>query len=220
MIDFKDWSNGWLKEGHYISYFLGPVRYYELIILRDLAHWEYPWPETIDAGSVSGPEVPAALEITKGYDKNTNTNHIWQMIFGIKGQIFIYIELPTDTHRHGIPKEPKPSSNNRRVSHFTEWMSPFMEPSFLTEHFMMRPPNFQIAFDAFNPNTIDMTDVILNIFLSKMVTERIGTVSNGILEPSGTHYREVLEKLYKKVIPMRPITLEPVRAPAEAPAGV
>jgi len=219
MVDWKDWSEGWLKEGYFISYIRDGVHYFEHIIQKDFAHWEYDWPETITTLTTSGPHVPANFEITKGYDSKNNTNHLWQMIFGIKGQAYIYIELPTDLHRHGIPKVPKPSTIQRTVSHFEEWMSPFREPTFITEHFMMRPETFQIAFDAYNPQAIDLTDVILNIFLAKMVTERIGTVENGRLVPKADRWRETLDKLYRRVIPHRPITLLPVRAPAEAPAG-
>jgi len=219
MVDWKDWSEGWLKEGYFISYIRDGVHYYEHIIQKDFAHWEYDWPETITTLTTSGPHVPASLEITKGYDAKNNTNHIWQVIFGIKGQVYIYIELPTDLHRHGIPKVPKPSTTQRTVSHFEEWMSPWREPTFITEHFMMRPETFQIAFDAYNPQAIDLTDVKLNLFISKLVTERLGTVENGNLKPITDRWRETLDKLYRRVIPHRPITLLPVRMPAEAPAG-
>ena len=218
MASWKDWSDGWLREGYFISYLREGVRYYEHVIQRDWAHWVYNWPETISAGSESGPFVPAQLEVTKGYDPRTNTNRIWQVIFGIKGEVYIYVELPTDVHRHGIPKVPKPSSTMREVSHYEEWMSPFQEPSFITEHFMMRPETFRIAFSAYNPNEIDIRPK-LNIFIAKMITERIGHVENGRPVPAQDRFREVLDKLYRRVIPHRPITLMPVRAPAEAPAG-
>lgn len=215
---YQDWSS-WLREGYFISYLYEGVRYYENIVQRDLAHWEYDWPETIEAESVSGPFIPSDLEITRGYDETTNTNRIWQMIFGMKGQSLIYVELPTDIHRHGIPKDPKPSSANRFTSHFEEHMSPFFEPSFITEHFMMRPITQQIGFDAYNPDLTDDTDMRLNILIAKLGTERIGTSQAGILTPTQNRWAEVLDKLYKRVIPCRPITLMPVRAPAEAPAG-
>jgi hypothetical protein len=219
MFEWNDWSEGWIKDGYYLSYYREGVLYYEHVIARDFGHWEYDWPETISSLSTSGPHVPAQLEITKGYDKNTNTNQIWQMIFGMKGQAYIYIELPTDLHRHGIPKVPKPSTTMRRVSHFEEWMSPFHEPSFITEHFMMRPDTLQIAFDAYNPHAIDFTDLVLNIMLNKIQTERIGYVESGVPVASLDRFTDILDKLYRQAVPCRPITLMPVRAPAEAPAG-
>ena len=185
----------------------------------------YAWPETISATSVSGPFTPDELEITRGYDKKTNMNRVWQMIFGIKGQAYIYIELPTDIHRHGIPKAPKPTNALREVSHFEEYMTPFFEPSFITEHFLMRPEVSRISFDSYNPNAIDLTDVQLNIFIAKMMTERIGyqyidETGRVRLKPTNeSRWGETLQKLYKRLIPHRPITLLPVRAPAEAPGG-
>jgi hypothetical protein len=216
--EWTEWSD-WLREGYFISFLRDGVRYYEHIVQRDLGHWEYDWPETISATTDSGPYVPANLEITRGYDAVNQTNRIWQMIFGIKGQSFIYIEMPTDIHRHGIPKDPKPSSANRLTSHFEEYMSPFYEPTFLTEHFFMRPLTQQIAFSAYNPDAIADTDLRLNILLAKLATERIGTSQAGILTPLQERWRETLEKLYRRAIPHRPITILPVRAPAEAPAG-
>lgn len=228
MGDWKEWSR-WLEEGMNVSYYREGTKYYESIILRDLAHWEYEWPETISAGHESGPFVPDDLEITRGYEESTNLNHLWQLIFGLKGQAYIYIELPTDTHRHGIPKQPKPSSTLRKVSHFEEYMSPYFEPSFITEHILIRPTNNQIAFSAYNPNTIDLvhekpTGVWLNIFLAKLITERLGTEAvdeTGVvrLKPARKRWTEKLENLYYAKIPCRPLTLLPVREPAEAPAG-
>lgn len=223
MVDFKDWSDGWLKAGYYVGYIRDNVRFYEHIVSTDLGHYEYAWPEEIAAVSTSGPFIPSDLEITKGYDKSNNSNQIWQLIFGIKGQVYIYVELPTDLHRHGIPKRAKPSSDLREVSHFEEYMSSFHEPTFLTEHFMMRPDTLNIDFSAYNPRSITQRNIRLNIFINKMITERIGTieVSNSSVtqKPVNEHYREILDKLYKRLVPFRPLTLMPVRAPAEAPGG-
>jgi hypothetical protein len=223
MTDFKDWSEGWLREGWFITYFRDNTRFYEHIVARDFAHYEYDWPETISALSTSGPYVPDDLEITKGYDASNRSNQLWQLIFGIKGQVYIYVELPTDIHRHGLPKRAKPSSDLREVSHFEEFMSSFHEPTFMTEHFMMRPDTLKIDFSAYNPQNIAMPNVKLNIMINKMITERIGTIevsgSSVVQIPANEQYREVLDKLYRRLVPCRPITLLPVRAPAEAPNG-
>jgi hypothetical protein len=202
----------WLKEGYFISYTLEGTTYYEHIIAKDFAHWEYEWFEAIEPGVESGPKVPDQLVLTKKYDPNTNTNQIWQLIFGIMGEVYVYIELPTDTHRHGIPKVPKPSSDEREVSHFEEWMSPFYEPSFITEHIMIRPNTDRIAFSVYNPHSITITPR-LNIFIAKMVTERIGTERNGVLTPTSVRWKEILDRLYRRVVAFKPLTLLPVYAP-------
>lgn len=223
MARWEEWGEGWLKEGYYVSFQKEGIAYYERIVQRDFAHYEYDWPETISALGRSGPFVPDDLELTRGYNELNKTNMIWQMIFGIKGQVYIYVELPTDTKRHGVPKKPWHSSVLREVAHFEEWMSPFKEPSFITEHFMMRPEAFRIDFEAYNPQSISMPDLRLNIFLSKMVTERIGTeayTETGLqLLSTRTRFDEILKKLHQRLVACRPLTILPVFAPAVAPAG-
>ena len=222
MGDWKKWSE-WLREGYYISYVRNNIRYYEHIVARDLAHYVLKWHEVIDAGDTSGPKVPPDIVMTQGYDTDMNLNRIWQMIFGIKGQAYIYVELPTDTHRHGVPKVPKPRAELREVSHFEEWMSDFHEPTFLTEHIMMKPGYDRINFSAYNPHDIDIRPY-LNIFIAKLITERIGREQYGKLAtPKGAddevtarlaaRWKETLNKLFKRQIPHRPLTLQPVRAP-------
>lgn len=223
MGNWKEWSS-WLREGYFISYIRKGVRYYEYIQARDLAHYVYEWHETIQPGATSGPKVPGDITMTLGYDSDSFQNRIWQMIFGIKTQVYIYIELPTDTHRHGVPKVPKPNEELREVSHFEEWMSDFHEPSFVTEHIMMKPGFDRINFSAYNPTEIALKPY-LNIFMAKLTTERVGTERYGELntpvapdDPELTKlmrlkWEETLERLHKGQIPQRPLTLRPVSAP-------
>ena len=211
--DWNCWSK-WLEEGYNISYIRDGVRFYERITSRDFAHYTYTWPQTIATLTTSGPFTDDNFEITKGYESKTNTNQFWQFIFGIKGQVFIDVELPTDLHRHGIPKIPKPNSTQREVSHFEEWMSPYHEPNFITEHFLMRPSYNQITFGAYNPSDITLRPK-LRIFIAKFISERIGEEINGTIRASKPRWADLLEKLYKGLVACRPITLEPVRAPAE-----
>lgn len=211
-----DWSNGWIKEGHYISYFAEGTEYYEQVKARDFAHYVYDWHEVIAAGVESGPTVPQLLELTKSYDVSTRRNQIWQVIFGIKGQGYVYVELPTDLHRHGIPKAAKPNPNLRTVSHYEEWMSTFIEPTFLTEHFMIRPTLDRINFSVYNPNAQALLDFKLRFMINKMETLRLGQVQNNIVTPTEETWRDIMDKLHKQLIPCRPLSLYPVRAPAEA----
>jgi len=225
MGKWTDWSD-WIREGYFISYLKDGIRYYEHIIARDFAHYVYNWHETIGSGDTSGPTVPEDLTMTLGYDPDTTLNRIWQLIFGLKGQVYIYIELPTDIHRHGVPKRPKPDSTMRAVSQFEEYMSPYFDPSFITEHIMMKPGFDRINLEAYNPNAIDMTDVRLNFYIAKLTSERVGKELYGVLStpvvrgnPEVTDrlrakWSETLDKLYKRQIPSRPLTLMPVRAPA------
>jgi hypothetical protein len=223
MADWRDWSHGWLREGDYISFTADGVTYYERVVLRDFARYVYDWPETIAAGSVSEGKVPTDMEVTRGYDERTKLDYMWQIIFGIKGQAYIYVQLPADVKRHGTAKMPWHSVSKRTVAHFEEWMSPFHEPSFITEHFLKRPETYRISFDAYNPTDIALTDLKLNFMIAKLVNERVGTESyteEGLkLEATQKRWEETLKKLYQRQIPCRPITILPVRMPAEAPSG-
>ena len=231
MADWRAWSDGWLREGYYLSYQREGTTIYEYVSRRDWAHYVYAWPETVAAGSVSSEKIPDTLELTRGYDETTTLNNIWQIIFGIKGQAYIYVQLPADLKRHGTAKTPWHSSDLREVAHFEEYMSPYHEPSFVTEHFLIRPETYRISLDAYNPQSIDLTDLRLNFIIAKLVTERVGTEEYGELStpvvkgaPEKTtrlraKWEDVLSKLYKKQIPCRPITILPVRLPAEAPSG-
>lgn len=215
--EWNDSWSSWVKEGHFVSYAVDTIRYYEHVIARDMAHYVYDWPEIIASEAYSTPPSPIYLELTKGYDKYTGFNQIWQMIFGISKQVYVYIEMPTDLHRHGLPKIPKPSSSSTwEVSHFEEFMSPFMEPSFMTEHFFIRPPTDRILFEAYNPQEVPLTPR-LNIWIAKLQTERIGEEEqNKAPRPRTQRWAETIDKLYRRVIPHRPITIGPVSAPAEA----
>jgi hypothetical protein len=225
--DWRDWSSPespWLREGYFISYERGGVRYYEHILFRDFAHFENLWFESINPDEESGPMVIEDLVQTIGYDADTTMNQLWQLIFGISGQVYVYIEHPTDIHRHGVPKVPKPRKELREVSHYEEWMSPFIEPTFLTEHIIMKPGFDRLNISMYNPETIAIQPR-LNFIIAKLIAERVGKEEDGVLTtpqiPGNADrtaklrakWSEALDKLYRRVIPHRPLTLMPVRAP-------
>lgn len=220
MAQWQEWSSGWIREGHFIQYDVSGVTYYERVLHRDLAHYEWQWTladgltHTIAANSESGPVTPDELVVTRAYDKGAKINYLWQVIFGIKSQVLIYIELPSQTHRHGIPKVSKPSADNRRVSHFTEEMSAYLEPTFITEHIMMKLGGIdRITLSAFNPEAITLTPW-LNFYINMMEAERVGIERNGVLTPSDDRWQDALIKLYRGTIPCRPLTTYAVTAPA------
>ena len=113
-MSWVEWSQGWIKTGFFISYYMEGVKYYEYVVARDFAHYVYTWHESVAPGEESGPTVISNLLITRGYDSKTNLNRIWQVIFGIRGEVYVYVELPTDIHRHGLPKIPKPTTEMKQ----------------------------------------------------------------------------------------------------------
>jgi len=205
------WSPGWLVEGHFIS-FEDPVERvtrYAFIKRREFADYEYTWPESIAPGETSGPHTIGYLEPT------VNLRQCFQIVFGVKGEAWIYVNLPVDVARHGLPKIPKPTAAVREVAFYTQHMSPFDQPSWVTEHFLIRPITTFIALTAYNPTGIAVTPRI-RFLVNKLELELLGYEKEGELHPAEPRYEEVLDKLHRRVIPHRPLSLMPVRAPAEA----
>ncbi|MBW2674749.1 MAG: hypothetical protein JRD89_15285, partial [Deltaproteobacteria bacterium] len=56
----------------------------------------------------------------------------------------------------------------------------------------------------------------IRFLVNKLELELLGYEKDGELYPAEPRYEEVLDKLYRRVIPHRPLSLMPVRAPAEA----
>lgn len=210
------WAN-WLREGYYISFlYEKSSRKYYRVKRRDIAHYEFEWESTIATDTESGPATLVDLEVT------TPWTQLHQLIWGIRPQCYVYVQLPTDIERHGLPKRAKHTPAFRTVAHFGMHDSPFDNPSWHTEHFMHRPIDPFIAFSIYNKTDITITP-IFNFWINKMEIEHIGDeLADGTLIlpklPDGrtdnTKWTEALEKLSKGLIPQRMITLLPVRAPA------
>ena len=205
------WS-GFLREGYFYSYLEQQVRKFFNVLYREWAHIEYTWEEDVAPYTVSGPVVLGNLETTK-------ENQIWQVIFGISNDVYIYTHVPTDIDRHGVAKVPKQTSTLREVGHYRMKDSWWDKPSFATEHFLLKPEVPYMAFTAYNPQRITFREnynpIKLNIYVCKCEMEQIGEESKGQLQAADGRFNETLDKLYRRVIPHRPLTLVPVRAPAK-----
>ena len=208
---FSDWSQ-WLREGNFYSYREQDVRKYFMVLFREWAHIEYTWEEDIAVNGLSGPVTIADLETTK-------ENQIWQLVFGLLQDVYIYVHIPTDVDRHGVAKRAKQSSAFRVVGHYRMQDSWWDKPSFVTEHFLQKPEVPFIAFSCYNPRDIafqhDYNPVKLNFYLAKCEKEEIGEEVKGELVPTDARWQETLDKLHRRIIPHRPLTLIPVRAPAK-----
>ena len=196
----------------FYSYLEQQERHYFMVLFRDWAHFEYTWEEDVAAGGFSGPVTITDLETTKG-------NQIWQVIFGLKQDINVYVHIPLDQDRHGVGVRPRQTATFRNVGHYGIQESWWDRPSFLTEHFLLKPEVNDIAFSVFNPRNIafqeNFNPIMLNFFIAKCEMERIGTVTSGEQTPAHARFTETLDKLYRRVLRHRPLTLVPLRAPAK-----
>lgn len=211
---FSCWSE-WMKEGHFYSFEdQQKVRNYFFVLSREWAHYVYDWPETIAPAAFNGPHTVTDLETTK-------ENQIWQVIFGIKPNAYIYTFVPEDIARHGVAKRPTPTNALWEVGHYRMQDSPFDRPSFITELFLIKPHVPYMAVKAYNPENITFRTAYnplkLNFYVAKCQIEWIGDEAKGETIAAESRYVETLDKLHRRVIPHRPLTLWPIRAP---PKGV
>ncbi|OYD16949.1 hypothetical protein CH330_01385 [candidate division WOR-3 bacterium JGI_Cruoil_03_51_56] len=224
------WTNRWILEGDFISFWDENLERFFFVRRRDFAHiaWEFGWPEVdvadrnIAPGQVGGPYVSQAIKPTLWTEKTVGgkpraRGQIFQWIAGIKPNVKWYIQLPTDRKRHGTPKLPWPSKRIRTVAHFTMQMSPFDRPTFFTEHFLVPKLCDLAGIEVYNGLDITVTPHF-NFYINKLDVELVGQVDytedGVVLEPSYDRYTEVLNNLYKKVARYRPLTLFPVTSPA------
>jgi len=121
VITNEGWA-GWLMEGDFIAYtdHNGDRKYYH-VDQRDWAHYVYTWSGTVATETSDGPQTIENMIPTLG-------GHLWQIIWGIKPDIYGYINVPTGTFRHGIPKQTQPTTTFRTVAHYTHDITPFDTP--------------------------------------------------------------------------------------------
>lgn len=208
--------SGWFQEGHYLSFVDQDVRYYYYVLHRDYATIRYEWEESVSATTESGPYTIQDLQPTKD-------NQLFQIIFGISRDVFVYQYLPQDVLRHGLPRRAQPSSTYRQVADYLMRDSPEQQPSWITEFFLIRPHVPYVGFSCYNPHDISLMPK-LRFYVAKLQLEPLGSVNlREGSEPEApktasgrpiSRYNKILNLLQDRVIRHRPITLLPVRAPA------
>lgn len=215
---------GWLVEGDFIRILDEDLQRYFVVDRRDFAHveWEFGWPDIEEAdrpiapGDIAGPYSFNSIKPTKWSEK-TRRFQMFQFIWGQKPDVKVYIQLPSETKRHGTPKLPWFKKGiMMTVAHFTMQMSPFDRPTFFTEHFLVPKLCDEFGFEVYNPLPITVTPYF-NFYINKLEMRPIGDVTPAgerIPASPETRNRDVLENLYKRVAKYRPITLFPVTAPA------
>jgi len=160
-----------------------------------IARYVFTWPATIAKDTEDGPRNVEDL-------KPLAIDRLYQGIFGIKTACYIYMNLPLNARLWGTDKRPIASSSLRAVGFRDLNDSPYENPTFMTEFFLQKDGSFDYpAMYAYNP-TERTLEPKLNFLINKLEIEKV-------TEPV------VLEKLEKKLIPYRPITLggiPPVRS--------
>lgn len=147
----------------------------------------YRWTKDVASNAESGPENIEDLEPGR-------RDVLYQVIFGIKPNVYIYIAIPADTRLYGVAEEAIPREGFREVGAITQDMSPYKNPDFITELFLMKDTSYEYpALYAYNPNNKPVRPVI-RFIVNKIEMEEITEA-------------ETIELMKKKRITYRPIVL-------------
>jgi len=182
-----------LKEGYFIKMAKveDAVEQFYFISRASPQKYVYRWQST------SGADAPIDPGIEDGqYNitdlKTNNMNYLLEVVFGIKGPAYIYLNLPLETRRFGTDQVPISSSSKRRVGYLTQEDSPWEDPSSVTVHYLMKGGSFEYpALTAYNPHNKAIVPEIKFLIMACLLEQ--------VSEP------DVLDKLSRKLIPYRPI---------------
>lgn len=190
-----EYDKRWLLEGHRISLIEDgkPERFF-FIKKRERARHEYAWTKSI---APNGEDT--TVQITDLEPQRLDV--IYQVIFGVKTGVYVYVNLPLSTRIWGLDKTPTAKTTNRRIGEVTQDTSPYESPDFETELFLQRGGDFAYpALSVFNPTNRSLRPRIrfeVNKLQLKEITARDG---------------EIFEKLRKGLLFYRPISLGPLPA--------
>lgn len=182
----------WLQEGFYIRLYdpATGADTFHMVDKREPTRYVHKWSEQISTNVESGPEDLENI-------KPLALNRFDQAIFGVKGGALIYMDLPHGTRIWGTDKKPKATSDLRRVGWVDEEISPYDQPSFVTEFFMQKGGGFEYPhIYAYNPTPRTIRPWV-RFEINQMILVNI----------TRDKYPELYDKLARKVIPYRPITM-------------
>jgi hypothetical protein len=164
-----------------------PEKFY-YVLNAEFAHYEYKWSKDVSVNTESGPENIEDLEPGR-------KEVIYQVIFGIKpAKAYIYVAIPTDVRLYGVAEEAIPRDGFREVGAITGEMSPYDEPDFITELFLMKDTSYEYpSLYAYNPT-------------NKPIRPQLKFLVNKI-EPEEITEPEVIEAMKRRKISYRRITL-------------
>lgn len=173
-----------LKEGHFVSF----DENYFWVSAAEKARYVYPWSVVI-AG-----QTEAAAEDIENL-KPLSMDRVFQCAMGVPEGVLAYIKIPTDKARFGTDKVPEQSSSNRYVGWIDNSISPFERPSLeATEFFTQKTGNYEYPRVILYNQTKRRMKPMLRFDINRMILQKISNP-------------ETVDKLSKKLIPSRPLTL-------------
>lgn len=186
-------GSGWLKPGYRIS--IRNVKaeevqekfYFIKGVARPISKYVYKWSTDIAVNTENGPENITDLEPGR-------RDILYQVIFGIKPDVYIYVNLPADTRLGGIAEEASARSGLREIGAITQDDSPWDNPDFCTEMFLQKDTTNEYPhLYAYNPTNRSLRPVI-KFLISRIELEEIKDT-------------DTLDKMRRRQIIYRPIQL-------------
>lgn len=147
----------------------------------------FRWPKDVAINTEDGPQNITNL-------KPGRDDVFYQVIFGIRPDAWIYINIPVDTRLGGVAEEAIARTTLREIGAITQDMSPIKSPDFVTEMLLQRGTSYEYpALFAYNPT---------NKALRPELEFRINKV-----EPVEITDPETVDLMKKKRLTYRPFSL-------------
>lgn len=187
----------WLQSGYYIRVYSDAERKFKYYWLREEENLpEYIFGQVavdgVSFGSVDAGDETGFIEIE---DLKPAKNRLYQLLVGVRPAGRFYFEIPSGESIWGTDERPRASTTFRKVGGINQDISPFNNPSWVTEFFLMY--NIVPHVNYYNSTSITTKPEVR--FIGKMfLIDDVETLPNG---------QEILNKLVKREIPFRPITI-------------
>lgn len=174
----------WLKEGHFVSF---DGRFF-WVVASEMGRFAHPW------STVVGGKSEATAEDIENL-KPLSLDRLFQCAMGMPEGLYAYIKIPTDKSRYGTDKLPEQTSANRQVGWVDYTMSPFEAPSLeQTEFFTQKVGNYEYPRIILYNKTNRRMKPTVRFEVNRMILQEVTNA-------------ETVDKLKKKLIPCRPVTL-------------
>lgn len=166
---------------------LGEGEKFYFVKVSKISKYAYKWPVDIAVNTEDGPRNIDKLEPGRA-------DVFYQVIFGIKPNAWIYINIPADTRLGGIAEESIARTGFREIGAITQDMSPYKNPDFVTELVLQKDTSYEYpALYGYNPTNLPLRPEI------KFLVNKI--------EPEPITDPETIDLMKKRRIVFRPMTL-------------
>lgn len=122
-----------------------PVETFYFVTNAKQSKLPFRWPKDVAVNTEDGPQNITNL-------RPGRTDVFYQVVFGVRPNVWIYVNIPSDTRLGGLAEEAVARSTLREIGAITQEMSPIRSPDFVTEMMLQRDTSNEFpALYAYNP---------------------------------------------------------------------